>query len=57
MPYYNTCSRCGATLDPGEKCTCEAEEIEAKEQAKINRMVDLTKRLLKNSKDTRRRRK
>ena len=22
MPYYHTCSICGATLDPGEKCDC-----------------------------------
>lgn len=23
--YYNTCSHCGAALDPGEKCTCMEE--------------------------------
>jgi ATP-dependent Lon protease len=22
MPYYKTCQRCGATLDPNEKCDC-----------------------------------
>ena len=22
MSYYNTCTRCGAHLDPGEKCDC-----------------------------------
>lgn len=26
MPYYNTCPNCGANLDPGEKCTCQAEK-------------------------------
>lgn len=23
--YYRTCERCGAHLDPGEKCDCEEE--------------------------------
>ncbi len=22
MAYYHTCPRCGANLDPGEKCEC-----------------------------------
>ena len=22
MAYYNTCCKCGANLDPGEKCDC-----------------------------------
>ncbi len=26
MAYYNECSRCGAALDPGEKCDCEMAE-------------------------------
>lgn len=21
-PYYRTCTRCGANLDPGERCRC-----------------------------------
>ena len=25
MAYYNTCSNCGAHLDPGEKCDCRKE--------------------------------
>lgn len=25
-PYYHTCPRCGANLDPCERCTCEKEE-------------------------------
>ena len=24
--YYKTCERCGAHLDPGEKCDCERRE-------------------------------
>lgn len=24
--YYSTCPICGANLDPGEKCTCTAEQ-------------------------------
>lgn len=26
MAYYNTCPKCGANLDPGEKCTCWQEK-------------------------------
>lgn len=26
MSFYYTCSNCGATLDPGEKCDCEKEK-------------------------------
>ena len=25
--YYHTCPCCGANLDPGERCDCEAEDI------------------------------
>lgn len=31
MAYYNTCSRCGANLDPGELCDCEQEEKRTQE--------------------------
>lgn len=24
MSYYNVCARCGANLDPGERCDCGA---------------------------------
>lgn len=34
MAYYNVCSRCGAALDPGEKCDCE------NEREKKNRLFD-----------------
>lgn len=26
--YYNECEKCGAHLDPGEKCDCEEKEDE-----------------------------
>lgn len=26
MAYYNTCARCGCSLDPGERCDCASEE-------------------------------
>lgn len=26
MSYYTTCPKCGASLDPGEKCTCANEK-------------------------------
>lgn len=29
--YYWTCPLCGANLDPGERCDCEEEEKEVKE--------------------------
>lgn len=30
MAYFHSCPKCGANLDPGEKCDCE------KERQKIN---------------------
>lgn len=27
MAFYNTCERCGATLDPGEPCDCKEEHM------------------------------
>ena len=29
MDYYRICPDCGATLDPGEKCDCQLDELEA----------------------------
>lgn len=26
MAYFNTCTKCGANLDPGEHCDCEEDE-------------------------------
>ena len=30
MAFYNTCSRCGSNLDPGEKCDCDRENEQKK---------------------------
>ena len=27
MSYYHICPHCGATLDPGEKCDCQKEDV------------------------------
>ncbi len=32
MSFYNVCNKCGANLDPGEKCTCEREAEERRKQ-------------------------
>ena len=51
MPYYKICEKCGATLDPGEKCTCEREHREEQEQKELQRKVEFTKNIvLKHSK-------
>ena len=51
MPYYKICEKCGATLDPGEKCTCEREYREEQEEKELQRKVDFTKNIvLKHSK-------
>ena len=50
MPYYKICDRCGATLDPGEKCTCVDDakrELIAKEiqqKVKATMLLALKKR-------------
>lgn len=53
MPYYKVCDKCGATLDPGEKCTCERERKEEQEQKELKRQVEFTKMILKHSKHKR----
>ena len=51
MPYYKVCEKCGATLDPGEKCTCEREYREEQEHKELQRKVEFTKNIvLKHSK-------
>lgn len=35
MSYFRVCEKCGATLDPGERCTCE--ELSQAEKAKRTR--------------------
>lgn len=32
--YYKTCPRCGANLDPGERCECADRRLEPGETAK-----------------------
>lgn len=39
MSYYHTCPRCGANLDPSEKCDCLFERIQKEE--KERRMIVL----------------
>ena len=29
MEYYRTCPICGASLDPGEICDCQPDELES----------------------------
>lgn len=31
MAYFHSCPRCGANLDPGEKCDCEKESKKIEE--------------------------
>lgn len=38
--YFNKCPRCGANLDPGERCTCN-EEKQKKERKKPDLFYDL----------------
>lgn len=42
--YFNTCQRCGAHLDPGEKCDCQkTKQINKKQHTReINK--DLSRR-------------
>ena len=54
MAYFKTCSLCGATLDPNEKCTCKADEKRAKDEAKMKQMVNFTKSLLESAKNKKR---
>lgn len=56
MPYYKICEKCGASLDPGEKCTCEEEKREEAEKKKIDKMVEFTQAFLKMGSGKKRRR-
>lgn len=49
MPYYNICDLCGATLDPGEKCTCTEEKRQAELKADVEKMVNATIKIFGNS--------
>lgn len=37
MSYFNTCSKCGAALDPGETCSCTEKEKKERQQAEEER--------------------
>ena len=37
MAYYNTCSKCGANLDPGEPCDCEEQRERIYKDVKQNK--------------------
>lgn len=39
MAFYNTCPKCGANLDPGEKCTCENKKKEEKETGMARQLL------------------
>ena len=41
MAYFDICEHCGATLDPGEKCTCEKETEIYK--SKLSKLVEIDK--------------
>lgn len=49
MAYYNVCPKCGAFLDPGERCECQAEN-ELEEAAKRKREKEFLK-MFKESKN------
>lgn len=46
MPYYNVCDLCGATLDPGEKCTCVEDAKRERREAETKKAVAFTMQLL-----------
>lgn len=41
MSYFKTCPRCGAHLDPGERCSCrnEAERNQERKEQKQNEEI------------------
>lgn len=39
MAFYNTCPKCGANLDPDEKCTCEDEKKEGKDAGAAGQLL------------------
>ena len=45
MPQYKVCPKCGANLDPGEKCSCEKQDESVLNQfsLKINHNDSLIK--------------
>ena len=50
MAYYETCPRCGANLDPGERCDCQPKPMYLTIQDVADRWAcstDLVRRLLR----------
>lgn len=43
---YRECDICGASLDPGEKCTCREEAAEQKRKEKAQRQADALVKLI-----------
>lgn len=43
--YFNICNRCGATLDPGEKCTCMEESRHKTLYQRKREAYEITERL------------
>lgn len=39
MAYFNTCPKCGRSLDPGEKCDCEYEMMKDEERKRLEQLV------------------
>lgn len=46
MAYYKVCDLCGATLDPGEKCTCVEDAKRERVAAEIQKKVQATMALV-----------
>lgn len=41
MAYYNTCSDCGALLDPGEKCDCHEKSEQLRKKYELLTAVSI----------------
>lgn len=37
MSYYTICPECGATLDPGEKCDCNHDDLKDEDRTKSSK--------------------
>lgn len=40
MAYYHICQKCGAYLDPNEKCDCESVEVQKQRFYQNNLVTD-----------------
>ena len=48
MAFYKTCERCGATLDPDEKCDCIKKESDRKTSDTLTTHIYFNTQQLKN---------